>query len=338
MTPNAPDGTPGSASTTEVAGEPEPIVRLQGLRKSFGNVHALRGLDMELPPGPVGLLGPNGAGKTTLIGLLLGLLEPTEGTAIVAGLQPTNRSARIEIRKRVGYMPESDCLLPGMTAVEIVSALAKLTGLSRQDAITRSHEVLDYVELDEARYRTLDGYSTGMKQRLKLAQALVHDPEFLLLDEPTNGLDPAGRRHMLSLVEDLGRNQNKNVLLCSHLLPDVERTCDNVVVLVKGQAILQGSIAELTAAESRRLRVGTEGNASRLLTALEAASYDVSTDESGALIITLPQSVEDADEICGIAAREQVDLSSIDPVRSTLEEVFLKAVDDSEKKTETASV
>ncbi len=333
MTANQPDATPAPPGGER----PEPIVRLEGLRKSFGSVHALRGVDMELPPGPVGLLGPNGAGKTTLIGLLLGLLEPTEGTATVAGLQPTHRAARLEIRKRVGYMPESDCLLPGMTAVEIVSALAKLTGLSRQDAITRAHEVLDYVELDEARYRALDGYSTGMKQRLKLAQALVHDPEFLLLDEPTNGLDPAGRRHMLSLVEDLGRNQKKNVLLCSHLLPDVERTCDNVVVLVKGQAILQGSIAELTAAESRRLRVEVEDGANQLQAALQAASYDVSIDNTGALMITLPQSVEDADQLCGLAAAERVNISSIDPVRSTLEEVFLKAVDESEQKTEAAS-
>ncbi len=334
MTSTLPDPLPGHASDADSPDRGEPIVRLQGLRKSFGSVHALRGLDMELPPGPVGLLGPNGAGKTTLIGLLLGLLEPTEGTAVVAGLQPTNRAARIEIRKRVGYMPESDCLLPGMTAVEIVSSLAKLTGLNRQDAITRAHEVLDYVELDEARYRALDGYSTGMKQRLKLAQALVHDPDFLLLDEPTNGLDPAGRRHMLSLVEDLGRNQNKNILLCSHLLPDVERTCDNVVVLVKGQAILQGSIAELTAAESRRLRVEVEDGAGRLQAALEAATYATSLNEDGALMVTLPHGVEDADALCGFAAGEGVNISSIDPVRSTLEEVFLKAVDDSEKKAE----
>jgi len=334
MTPNVPDPPPGHASDSAPPQAQEPIVRLQGLRKSFGSVHALRGLDMELPPGPVGLLGPNGAGKTTLIGLLLGLVEPTEGMAMVAGLQPTNRAARIEIRKRVGYMPESDCLLPGMTAVEIVSALARLTGLNRQDAITRAHEVLDYVELDEARYRALDGYSTGMKQRLKLAQALVHDPEFLLLDEPTNGLDPAGRRHMLSLVKDLGRNQKKNVLLCSHLLPDVEQTCDTVVVLVKGQAILQGSIAELTAAESRRLRVEVEDGASRLQTALEAAAYTTSLTEDGAVMVTLPQGVEDADALCGLAAAEGVNISSVDSVRSTLEEVFLKAVDESEQKAE----
>ena len=304
------------------------IVRLTDLHKSFGAVHALRGVTMDLPPGPVGLLGPNGAGKTTLIGILLGLLEPTSGEAVVAGLQPTRRAARLEIRKRVGYMPESDCLLPGMTAVEIVSSLGRLTGLTRQDAITRAHEVLDYVELDEARYRALDGYSTGMKQRLKLAQALVHDPEFLLLDEPTNGLDPAGRRHMLSLVEDLGRNQGKNVLLCSHLLPDVERTCDNVVVLVRGQAILQGSIAELTAAEEQRYHVEIEGDPAALTAALQGDGYAVDADGS-TLTVTLPHGVEDADALCGHAAASGAVVAGIDPVRSTLEDVFLRAVDDS---------
>lgn len=315
-----------------------PIVRLRGLVKSFGDVHALRGVDMDLPPGPVGLLGPNGAGKTTLIGLLLGLLEPTSGQATVAGLSPTTRANRVAIRKRVGYMPESDCLLPGMSAVELVSTLGKLTGLSRQDAMTRAHEVLDYVELEEARYRPLDGYSTGMKQRLKLAQALVHDPDLLLLDEPTNGLDPKGRRHMLGLVEDLGRNQGKNVLLCSHLLPDVERTCDHVVVIVQGRAVLQGSIAELTAAEATRVSVETEERDDDLRAALEARGYRCALPEDDpargpeprGFVATLPDGRADADELCSIAASIGAPLLKIEPVRRSLEQVFLTAVDDSQ--------
>ena len=325
--PNTPDRSPPS---------PPPIVRLRGLVKSFGDVHALRGVDMDLPTGPVGLLGPNGAGKTTLIGLLLGLLEPTAGEATVAGLAPTTRKNRVEIRKRVGYMPESDCLLPGMTAVELVSTLARLTGLTKQDAMTRAHEVLDYVELEEARYRTLDGYSTGMKQRLKLAQALVHDPDLLLLDEPTNGLDPKGRRHMLGLVEDLGRNQGKNVVLCSHLLPDVERTCDHVVVIVKGKAVLQGSIAELTAAEATRLRVQTDERDADLWQALEERGYRCEAPEDDltqgptprGFLATLPDGRSDADEICAIASEIEAPLLQIEPVRRSLEQVFLSAVDD----------
>ncbi|MEM9380893.1 MAG: ABC transporter ATP-binding protein [Planctomycetota bacterium] len=319
---SSPGSSPGSPADSPAGS----IVRLRGLVKHFGDVHALRGVDMDLPPGPVGLLGPNGAGKTTLIGLLLGLLEPTSGEASVAGLSPTTRAARVEIRKRVGYMPESDCLLPGMSGVELVATLGKLTGLSREDAMTRAHEVLDYVELEEARYRPLDGYSTGMKQRLKLAQALVHDPDLLLLDEPTNGLDPAGRRHMLSLVEDLGRRQGKNVLLCSHLLPDVERTCDHVVVIVKGRAVLQGSIAELTAADAKRVRVEVENDAPTFLDALAAAGMETSVTKEDGLVVTLPQGVDDADELCAVAAREGVVLGALEPVSATLEDVFLQAV------------
>ncbi|MEL6431722.1 MAG: ABC transporter ATP-binding protein [Planctomycetota bacterium] len=312
----------------------EPVVRLRALTKTYGKVEALRGLDMDVPPGPVGLLGPNGAGKTTLIGLLLGLLEPTSGEATIAGLSPTTRSQRVEIRKRVGYMPESDCLLPLMSGVELVSTLGRMTGLSKEDAMTRAHEVLDYVELEEARYRPLDGYSTGMKQRLKLAQALVHDPDLLLLDEPTNGLDPKGRREMLRLVDDLGRNQGKNVLLCSHLLPDVEKTCDHVIVIVQGQARLSGSIAELTAADQHSVRVEASGDEELLRRALDASdltwepapSRPEAPGRTG-LVVTLPPGVEDSDVIFGAAAAAGVVLRSVEPQRSTLEEVFLRAVD-----------
>jgi ABC-2 type transport system ATP-binding protein len=299
---------------------------MRGLVKHFGDVQALRGIDMELPRGPVGLLGPNGAGKTTLIGLLLGLLEPTAGEASIAGLTPNSRANRIAIRKRVGYMPESDCLLPGMSGVELVSTLGRLTGLSKVDAMTRAHEVLDYVELEEARYRPLDGFSTGMKQRLKLAQALVHDPELLLLDEPTNGLDPKGRRHMLSLVEDLGRNQGKNIILCSHLLPDVEKTCDHVVVVVQGRVALQGSIAELTAADEARIRVEVEEREDEFAASLQGAGMLTESSDVKGLIVTVPHA-DDADAICSVAADGGFHLRTIDPVRSTLEQIFLQAVD-----------
>ena len=317
---------------TPEPGSLEPIVRMRGLVKHFGDVQALRGIDMDLPRGPVGLLGPNGAGKTTLIGLLLGLLEPTAGEASIAGLVPRTRADRIAIRKRVGYMPESDCLLPGMSGVELVSTLGRLTGLSKEDAMTRAHEVLDYVELEEARYRPLDGFSTGMKQRLKLAQALVHDPELLLLDEPTNGLDPKGRRHMLSLVEDLGRNQGKNIILCSHLLPDVEKTCDHVVVVVQGRVALQGSIAELTAADETRIRVEVEEREDEFAESIKAAGMAIEPAQSegpgqrGGIVVTVPDA-DDADAICGVAADGGFHLRTIDPVRSTLEQIFLKAVD-----------
>ncbi len=309
----------------------ESPISIRGLVKSYGRVQALRGVTVEVPPGPVGLLGPNGAGKTTMIKLLLGLLVPTKGEASIAGYSPVKRRDRLAVRTKVGYMPEGDCLLPGMSGVELVATLGRLTGLSKQDAMTRAHEALDYVELEEQRYRPLDQYSTGMKQKLKLAQALAHDPPILLLDEPTNGLDPAGRRHMLSLIEDLGRIQGKSVLLCSHLLRDVERTCDHVVVLHQGQVVRTGNVADLTRADALRLRVQVSESGSsseQLSSALVAAGFGA-TQSPEHLLVELPAGSEDADPVFRVAAGCGAILTKVEPLRSSLEQIFLEAVGDS---------
>ncbi|MCP3916243.1 MAG: ABC transporter ATP-binding protein [bacterium] len=307
-----------------------PIISLDKLVKRFGKVQALDGVTVDVPQGAVGLLGPNGAGKTTMIKLLLGLLVPTKGKANIAGFRPKKRSHRLAVRRVVGYMPEGDCLLPDMSAVELVSTLGRITGLTREDAMTRSHEVLDYVELEEARYRKLDQYSTGMKQRLKLAQALVHDPKILLLDEPTNGLDPKGRRHMLTLIDDLGRKQGKNVLLCSHLLHDVESTCDYVVVMNKGRVIQQGAVADMTGGDNLRLVVSYEGASEDFARALGDAGFRHESRGERELVIELETAVDDADDIFAAAAQARIAITSLDRVRSTLEEVFLKAVGEHE--------
>ncbi|MCA9003007.1 MAG: ABC transporter ATP-binding protein, partial [Planctomycetes bacterium] len=255
----------------------ESAIQIDRLDKRYGAVHALRSVSVEVPAGPVGLLGPNGAGKTTMLKLLLGMLSPDGGKARIAGLDPSNKRERLAIRQRIGYMPESDCLVPGMSAVELVSYMGRLVGMPAADAMTRAHEVLDYVGTGEERYRRNEQYSTGMKQRIKLAQALVHDPPILLLDEPTNGLDPKGRKFLLDLVSDLGRNQGKHVLLCTHLLPDVERTCDHVVVMNKGSVIEQGSIANLTKDTQNVVHItlaGTaEGDRARFVELLTRAGH-----------------------------------------------------------------
>ena len=308
----------------------EPVIILENLVKSFGSVQALRGLSLEMPPGPIGLLGPNGAGKTTLIQILLGLLQPDSGTATIAGFHPRNAKERLALRRHVGYMPEGDCLLPRMSAVETVSTLARITGMSWEDAMTRSHEVLDYVGLDESRYRDLTEYSTGMKQRLKLAQALVHDPQLLLLDEPTNGLDPKGRREFLDLVHDLGHEQGKNVLLCSHLLPDVERTCEYVIVIHHGRAVAQGSIDELTADEAGLVRVRVTNNESQeaeapFERALRAAGRPFELEDNGSYKITLSDhEVQDTDELFAIAASAGTPVQAVSRMRSTLDDVFMR--------------
>ncbi len=301
------------------------VLSLAELVKCYGRVRALDRATVEVPPGAVGLLGPNGAGKTTLIKVVLGLLVPDGGRVRVLGHDPRTHAGRLAIRRVVGFMPEGDCLLPGMTGVELVAALGRITGMSRQDAMTRAHEALDYVGLDEERYRGLEEYSTGMKQRLKLAQALVHDPGFLLLDEPTNGLDPKGRRHMLELVADLGHQQGKNLLVCSHLLPDVESTCDHVVVLDRGRVARAGSIQEMTAIDGRSLEVVTAGDGAAFARILEAAGFQVK-QARGKLEVQARAAQEDADPIFALAAEHGVAITSVSPVRSSLEQIFLEAL------------
>src|SRR6188474_1454453 len=223
-----------------------PVVKADHLSVRFGKNLALNDVTAIFPPGAVGLLGPNGAGKSTLLKSLLGFLVPEKGWMKVLDLDVAK--SPLEIRERIGYMPESDAHIPGMNAVSFVAYCGQLSGLPAADAIQRAHEVLYYVGLGEARYRNLETYSTGMKQRVKLAQALVHDPELLLLDEPTNGLDPQGRDEMLVLIRDIATRRGMSLILCSHLLHDVERVCEQVIVLNQGQIARQGSIRELTGA------------------------------------------------------------------------------------------
>src|SRR3990172_5521446 len=209
------------------------LVEFQDLAVSYGPVQALVSVSGAFLPGPTGLLGPNGAGKTTLLKTLLGFLTPDAGRISAFGLDPISQP--LEVRRRIGYMPEVDCHLPGMTASAFVAFAGELSGVPRDEAISRAHEVLYYVGLGEARYRTVDTYSTGMKQRVKLAQALVHDPDLLLLDEPTNGLDPEGRTEMLDLIRDISARRQMSLILCSHLLRDVEAVCENVIVFNLGK-------------------------------------------------------------------------------------------------------
>lgn len=310
----------------------DPIVDIRGLRKSYGSVVALDGLDARIPEGAVGLLGPNGAGKSTLLKLCLGLLVPDQGSARVAGRDPRQRGDRLALRQLVGYMPESDCLLPGMNALELVATLGRVVGMRRRDAITRAHEMLDYVGIEESRYRVVDDYSTGMKQRVKLAQALVHDPPLLLLDEPTNGLDPKGRREMLELVHDLGHAQGKNLLFCSHLLPDVERTCDSVVVLHRGRGAGSGVIAEMTAGDARWVRVDADGRSEVLGAALAEAGWDWEPDARDRLRVALPEGDDDADALFALAGRAGIALAGVEPVRSSLGDVFLQVLREAEQE------
>jgi len=242
-----------------------PIVSLRSLTKRYGAVTALDGLTLDLEPGIVGLVGANGAGKSTLLKILLGLLDPTSGQALV--LDHDVRTDGLRVRERLGYMPEGDCLPPDLTATELVAHLAQMSGLPATAARERTAEVLRHVGLYEERYRPIGGYSTGMKQRVKLAQALVHDPQLLLLDEPTNGLDPAGREEMLELVRRTGTEFGIAVIVASHLLGEIERVCDFLVAIEGGRLLSAaplGSFTERTGSVAVEVEEGTEALADRL--------------------------------------------------------------------------
>ncbi len=223
----------------------EPVIETLNLRKTFGALKALDGVNLKVFPGAIGLLGPNGAGKSTLMKCLLQLLPITSGSAKLLGGEVGSEGR--EIRMRVGYTPEQDCHIPNMVGCEYATYCAQLCGLPFQAARQRAHEMLDFVGMGQERYRKIDTYSTGMKQRLKLAQAIVHDPEIVFLDEPTNGLDPKGQAQMLELVQDLWKRYGITVVLSSHLLHDVDRICEQIIIIARGQVLVHDSLENLKA-------------------------------------------------------------------------------------------
>ena len=304
----------------------EAVVTLQGVSVAYGKAWAMREVTASFRPGAVGLLGPNGAGKSTMIKSLLGFIKPNEGTMRVLGLDVT--TSPLEIRSRIGYMPENDGHIPGMNAVSFVAYCGELAGLRPVDAMQRAHEVLYYVGLGEARYRNVETYSTGMKQRIKLAQALVHDPDLLFLDEPTNGMDPKGRDEMLTLIRDLGHNKGVNLILCSHLLPDVEHCCDHVVVMDKGRIATQGPIQELKGPRGHVFEIRAKDGHDRLVAACRAAGFECHETDEDVMRVFVPEDMG-AREVFALAAREGLQLRHLRPSLPTLEDVFAKAVGDS---------
>ena len=299
-----------------------PLVEVRDLTVSYGPLLALGGVTGVFPAGPTGLLGPNGAGKTTLLKTLLGFLKPDGGQMTAFGLDPA--VAPLEVRRRIGYMPEVDCHIAGMTAAAFVAFAGELSGLPRDEAISRAHEVLYYVGLGEARYRAVDTYSTGMKQKAKLAQALVHDPDLLLLDEPTNGLDPEGREEMLGLIRDVARRRGTSLVLCSHLLRDVEQVCDEVVVLNQGKVAARGPIADLTGARRAVYDVRFKGDATAVLTDLRDRGCEWREGEDGYRVFLKdglgPEAIFRTARECGVQVRH------LRPGAETLEDVFLRAL------------
>jgi ABC-2 type transport system ATP-binding protein len=259
-----------------------PLLDLRNVSFAYGSHPALRDVTLRLEPGAIGIVGNNGAGKSTLLKILLGLLTPTAGAGEVLG-RPLGGGC--ELRGLVGYLSETTAVVPLLGGAEFVALSGELYGMPLRDAFRRAHEMLDYVGLGELRYRRLDEYSTGSLQRLKLAAALVHDPQLLLLDEPTNGLDPAGRAAMLRLIEDLIAETGKSVLLCTHLLVDVERVCRQIVVMHRGTVAQAGTIESLRRHTASRFAVTWQGERGSFIEALEAAGatiHDAPANGNGA--------------------------------------------------------
>jgi ABC-2 type transport system ATP-binding protein len=302
------------------------VAATTSLTVRYGRKVAVGDLSVEVPGGCVGLLGPNGAGKTTLIKTLLGFLRPAHGRATVLGMDVA--SAGLRIRQLVGLMPEQDCHIPGMNAVAFVAYAGELAGMPGDQAMRRAHETLEYCGLGEARYRDIETYSTGMKQRIKLAQALIHGPKLLLLDEPTNGLDPAGRVEMLDLIRDISSSKGVNVVVSSHLLPDIERTCDHVIVMRSGRLAMSGSVADLRRTEGVQVDVDLKVMWQPFLAALRAAGVNVVHEDGSRCRLALPETEKDAAAlILRTAMQTGAQVRGIRPALRSLEDVFLEAIE-----------
>jgi ABC-2 type transport system ATP-binding protein len=311
------------------------VAVLEHVGVRYGTQWALSDASASFPAGAVGLLGPNGAGKSTMLKALLGLIKPDNGRIRVLDLDVA--TAPLEIRARVGYMPENDAQIPGMTAVQFVAYCGELSGMPAADAMQRAHEVLYYVGLGEARYRNVETYSTGMKQRIKLAQALVHDPDLLLLDEPTNGMDPQGREDMLALVRDIahrggiqrgsraGAAERISLILSSHVMPDVESVCDAVVVMNRGQVVMQGPIASLKKPAGHIFEVRVKGDRDAFVERLRMQSFECREADADVFRVLMPPG-STPQQLFSSAAQVGAQVRHLKQSVPTLEDVFAQAV------------
>jgi ABC-2 type transport system ATP-binding protein len=293
------------------------LIETSRLSKHYGSVKALDGLDLSVEPGIIGLVGANGAGKSTLIKILLGLIPATSGSASVLGMDVAEEAG--SIRKVVGYMPENDCLPPDVGATEFVTHMARISGLPRAAARERTAEVLRHVGLYEERYRQIGGYSTGMKQRVKLAQALAHDPKLLLLDEPTNGLDPTGRDEMLDLIKRTGTDFGISVVVASHLLGEIEQVCTFLLAVDAGHLLSAAPISTFTQ-RTPVLAVEVEEGADRLTAALTGRGFKAKQDAECVLLVLEKDDIYDA--VRDAVAELDLPLVRMEQERRRLEDIF----------------
>ncbi len=295
------------------------VIELRDVEVCYDDLKALNGVSCSIDGGTVGLLGPNGAGKSTLLKTLLGFNRATRGEVTVFGMDMPKNA--LKVRMQLGYMPERESVSPKVSAVSFITYCGRLFGMSRVDAMERTHEVLNYVGLGEARYRKMETYSTGMLQRVKLAQALVHDPKLLLLDEPTNGLDPQGRIELLELIKEVSARRRVTIILSSHLLPDIQHVCDSVILIQGGVVTRAGSIDELTAVVDRCYEVRIRDNKDGFLAGLAEAGFTWQDQQDGNLFITAPDNT-DPRMLFEIALAKETQIRHFRPARHSLTEIF----------------
>jgi ABC-2 type transport system ATP-binding protein len=305
------------------AGGPKHVIELQGMSVRFGNRDILQNLTCTMSGRSIGLLGPNGAGKTTLINTLLGFYKPVSGSARIFGYDI--RSALWTIRSLVGYMPENDAFISKMSAVSFIHMMAELSGLPSDAALERAHEALFFVGLSEARYRKLGTYSLGMKQLVKLAQAIVHGPKLLILDEPTNGLDPSARQRMVRMIREIRQDSELHVVVCSHLLRDVEDCCEEVLILKQGRIVHYSNLEEERCANRRFLELEIYGANDDFTAAIERLGCECATT-ANRMKMVLANGVEIRD-IYRLAAERDVRIRRLNFRRDTLEDIFLRAME-----------
>lgn len=301
----------------------EPILQIESVCKRYGTVQVLHDVSLTLPAGVVGLLGPNGSGKSTLIKSMLGLVSIDRGRGKILGLDwPSQVRA---LRDQVGYLPEDDCYIQGLQGIESIQLMARLSGLRKREALRRSHEVADYCDLGQERYRKVETYSTGMRQKLKFAQALVHDPRWVILDEPTTGLDPVQREQFLDRINTLAREKGKSILLSTHILHDVVQTCDRVVILVGGRIRLDDTLEQLQRPSKEGFHVSVVAGAGRLADRLSTRGIESQVVTDGELVVS--GSGEALGRQIWLASVEsEVVVQRLDRAKNSLEQAFLDAV------------
>ncbi|HID77938.1 MAG TPA: ABC transporter ATP-binding protein [Planctomycetaceae bacterium] len=301
----------------------ETLVRLEHITKDYGELRALDDVCVAIGPGITGLLGPNGAGKTTLIKVLLGLVRASAGGGEVLGYR-IGRQTRA-IRSRVGYMPEDDCYLAGLSGVQAVRLAARLSGLPSVEALRRAHEILDFCGIEQERYRSTETYSLGMRQKLKFAVAVVHDPPLLIFDEPTAGLDPTEREIMLARIQGLAHRSGKAVLLSTHILPDVQAICEAAIILARGRVRVAERLEVLSRPARPAWHVRTAGPAGPLAERARAAGMAVRCEDDRTLVLADTDAAS-AQQLWQWAGQLGVGIRSFQPARDSLEAIFLGAV------------